>query len=1545
MSATVETSIFEAPRVSRAPTSFAQQRLWFLDQYEPNTALYNIAMAWRIIGDIDHAVLKKSINEIVRRHEVLRTNFALDGQAPVQIIAERREIHLAMLDLSAAPDAESRMLQHVEHEAEMPFDLGHGPLLRAGLVRLGTREHVLLLTLHHIVSDGWSNSILLRELSMLFEAFSANRCTPLIELPVQYADFAIWQREWLREEELQKQLNYWRNALAGAPPALDLPTDRPRPTAVTHSGANLSVDLPAKLCDGLRALCLRSGTTTFMGLAAAFNVLLWRLSGQDDLCIGVPVANRHHAEIEGLIGFFVNTLVLRTKLTPTQSFDSVLEQIRSSMLDADAHQDLPFEKLVEELRPGRNTGRTPIFQVALVFNHASGEHLQFPGLAVQPLEIDARVAKFELTLGVTERAGRLSATFCYNTDLFDRSTVMRMAGYFITLLDAALANPQTRIDSLPLLDAAERRQLLHAWNDTEQAFSDQLCIHQLFERNVRAAPNAPAVIFEDQQLNYAQLNRCANQLAHGLCAQGVKPGDLVAICVERSLQMAIGVMGILKSGGAYVPFDPAWPEERKERLLRALDATVVVTTQQHLQQMRAVVGKVESVQRLFCLDGSPEIMEVQAGMQGSSNVQPCPVHWPLIEVEHYNNPDIAVSATDPAYVIFTSGSTGEPKGVMMSHQPVVNLIEWVNRHHQVTQRDRLLFVTSLCFDLSVYDLFGILAAGAVVDIAPENVLQDPHEFSRYLSDRPVTFWDSAPASLRFLTQFFGDQADSVAARTLRLVFLSGVWIPLDMPAQIGRLFPQAQVIALGGATEAAIWSNFHPIDAVAPHWRSIPYGKPIQNTRYYILDRRLEPVPIGVAGDLYIGGVCLASGYFGDPVLTAQKFLPDVHDERPDCRMYRTGDNARFFADGNIEFLGRSDQQVKIRGYRIELGEIESTLERHSAVRAAVVTAHRNGSDDQRLVAYVVGAHATAPSASDLRAYLKLTLPDYFLPSAYVFLDALPLNSSGKVDRRKLPEPDTARADLGRVYVAPRTPIEALLADIWGEVLKLDRVSIHDNFFELGGYSMSIVQVAFLLRERHGSTLTVRDLFGARDLEELAQRIAQCGSGLTDVSMGRGAPRPTSAAMSVSRGPQSYLASHRVADEVLWCHKHSGLTRAWFQYQFTIHSHRDWRLEEIRAALRAVVDRHPVLTTRFSLEGEAVWMHEGGFDDLEFSAIGAGADSLDAAREYLLKAERTPFDRVRGPLTRFKWIPLRSGGSVLFAQIDHVLFDLQSQAILLSDFAAALRSNGRIEQGQHDAPAPLYSDYCRWHRSVLTDDRLAQLQGYWRKQFMAPMASPDALFGVPDSDSTLPKWQQNRRVFDSEQSAQINAVCSELGVTPLVFFMGVFRWWALHQRHVGVCDMETDVLGRLRYEVNRTIGFFSNNLLLRFVSHEGMTLREVIEDTSGVFADAMAHQELPFFVLKQIANPALDDRNYHWPIKFSQQTSLIDNSAQAAAVEEFRTVQLGIAGGGAHPLCIYLTGNPSGWIVDCAHDSTRVSRQTVAGLVQSWVEILSTFQS
>ena len=951
------------PRDGDLPLSFSQQRLWFLEQMEPGNPNLHIAMALHLAGPLHAAALGAALGEVVRRHETLRTTFDARGGRPVQGIgspAPAASFRLPVADLSGLPPERRReaALREMAAAAWSPFDLARGPLLRTVLLRLRPdgEEHALLLALHHIVSDGWSNEILFAELTVLYEAFRAGRPSPLPELAMQYADFASWQRDWLRSEVLDEQLAFWRTTLGAGGnrdfPVLDLPTDRPRPAVPTLRGARRPLRLPPELVAALRATGRERGATLFMVLLAAFQTFLHRTTGQAELLVGSPVANRTRVEIEKLIGMFFNLLAFRADLTGDPAFSALLARVREAALAAYLHQELPFEKLLEELQPERHLSRTPLFQVTLVLQNAPRAAVELPGLTLSPLDIGSPGANFDLNLQLTEGADGIMGWIEYRTDLFETPTVDRMAGHLRNLLAAVVADPGERLSRLSLISPEERFQLVHEWNDTQTeptrshpegepceregsgradlSFpqilwvaeaprrmtsgcrgSEGPTLHGLFAAQAARTPDAIAVVAADRSMTYAEIEHESALLARRLRARAVGPGVPVAVSLERNAEMVPALLGVLRAGGFYVPLDPAWPAARSAAILSSLGVT-------------------------HRLDGL-----LNAG-------------------DEADGPEI----TDPealAYVIFTSGSTGQPKGVMMQHRPVANLIDWVNRTFAVGPGDRLLFVTSLAFDLSVYDLFGTLAAGGTVRIASDAEARDPEALARVLCREQVTFWDSAPAMLGQVVPFLpaagGDRS------RLRLVFLSGDWIPLPLPGAMTDAFPGARVIALGGATEAAIWSNSYSVGALAPHWVSVPYGRPIANARYQVLDGILEPCPIGVPGDLWIGGGCLSAGYAGDPALTAAKYLPDPWADpwgEPGGRLYRTGDRARFLPDGNLEFLGRLDHQVKIRGVRIELGEIEAALLAHPAVRDAVVVALAGDvggvgpRGDKRLAAYVV---------------------------------------------------------------------------------------------------------------------------------------------------------------------------------------------------------------------------------------------------------------------------------------------------------------------------------------------------------------------------------------------------------------------------------------------------------------------------------------------------------------------------------------------------------------------------------------------------------------
>ena len=1041
--------------------SFAQQRLWFLDQLEPGSHAYNMPGAVRISGSLDQAALEKSLDEIVRRHETLRTSFTMNGGDPVQVVAAPAPLNLQVTDLRELPlsEREAQLDEILTCEAHEPFDLARGPLLRVGLVRSADDDHVLLVTMHHIVSDGWSLDLFLRELATLYQAYTEGAESPLPQLQIQYADFASWQRNWLKDEKLGSLLGYWVKQLQGAPPVLELPNDHPRPASRSYNGAKQSVMLPQSLTDELKRLSREQGVTLFMVLAAALKVVLYRYSGQQDIVIGTPSANRNQAEIEELIGFFVNTLVLRTDLSGSPTFRMLLGKIRETVIDACTHQDLPFEKLVEELQPERDASHTPLFQVMLVQQKQLMPELECAGVSFRPLEVDTTTAKFDLTLSFAEADQELRLTLEYSTDLFETATAKRMLGHLQTLLESAVVNPEQRISELPLLTNDEQQQLSD-WNDNTARDYPAECIHTMFEKQVDLTPDSVSIIFDKDRQTYRELNARANQIAHLLQSIGVGPESFVGIYIERTPQMLAGVLGVLKAGAAYVPIDHNYPLERVKLILEDCRVSALLTESSLLKNLP------EHEMPAIRLDRDLEALSAQSG----------------------ENPGINVQPDNLAYVIYTSGSTGKPKGVAITHQNVTTMLRWAQEVFGADQSSGLLVSTSICFDVSVFEMFFPLTIGAKSIIA-RNALELPQLAAR----DEVSLMSLAPSAMAELIR-----TEDVPA-TVKTINLGGEAVKPELPKQIYEQTGASRVFDLYGPTEDTVYSTFSLIPKETNGLISI--GRPIACSQVYMLDQHLQPVPVGVTAELYLGGAGLGRGYLRHPAMTAEKFIPNPFATKPGERLYRTGDLARYLPDGNIEYLGRMDHQVKIRGFRVELGEIEAALAEHPIVRDAVVLMREDTSEDKRIVAYIVLNQESSSPADELRRKLKEKLPSFMVPSIFIFLDAMPLNSNGKIDRMALPAPDHTRPDIEEAFAAPRTPIEEMMATIWSEILEIETVGIYDNFFSLGGHSLLATQVANRVRDTFNVDLPLRLFFETPTIADFAAYIAQSQMGEADDAM------------------------------------------------------------------------------------------------------------------------------------------------------------------------------------------------------------------------------------------------------------------------------------------------------------------------------------------------------------------------------------------------------------------------------------------------------------
>ncbi|SIT48141.1 Linear gramicidin synthase subunit B (Includes: ATP-dependent D-leucine adenylase; Leucine racemase (ATP-hydrolyzing); ATP-dependent alanine adenylase; ATP-dependent D-valine adenylase; Valine racemase (ATP-hydrolyzing)) (fragment) [Paraburkholderia piptadeniae] len=1058
--------ITAAGRSEPLPLSFAQQRLWFLAQMEGVSQAYHIPLAWRLTGELDAGALHRALDRLVARQEALRSTFdSVDGQPVQRIAAEDSVFDLREHDLRQHSDTEGALQRLAIEEAFTAFDLRAGPLIRGRLIRLADLEHLLLITMHHIVSDGWSMGVLSAELSALYAAFRNRQADPQPRLAIQYPDYAVWQRRWLTGEVLQAQRDYWQRTLAGAPAFLELPTDHRRPVQQDHAGASVALELDERLAAGLKALSQRHNVTLFMTLLAGWAALLARLSGQDDVVIGAPVANRGRVEVEPLIGCFVNSLALRVSLSGGAVVGELLQRVKVRVLEAQQHQDLPFEQVLEIVRPPRSPAHTPVFQVMFAWRNAGERGLDLAGLTVAPMSSPYSVAKFDLTLNLVEAGGRIVGTLEYATALFDRATAERHGGYLRSLLEAMVADDAGVVNQLPLLSETERHQLLVAWNATDADYPEDQCVHEVLEVQAAQSPDAIAVVHDDAQLTYAELNAKANRLAHHLKAVGVQPDSHVAICAERGLAMVVGLLAILKAGGAYVPLDPAYPADRLAHMLNDSAPVAVLTQPQAKVRLLAAFDRATAAAPLIDLDADTAL-------------------WANLPDSNLNCTDIGLTSKHLAYVMYTSGSTGQPKGVMIPHRAVGRLV-LNNGYADFQASDRVAFASNPAFDACTMEIWAPLLNGGCIVVIDQAILLDPELFKHCLGHQAIDV-------LWLTVAQFNQYAETLAEAFSRLRYLivGGDALNPRVIAQVLQRSPPQHLLNGYGPTETTTFAVTHEVREIPEGPKSIPIGRPISNTRIYILDRNGEPVPTGVAGEIHIGGAGVARGYLNRPELTAARFLADPFAGQPDARMYKSGDLGRYLPDGSIEFLGREDFQVKIRGFRIELGEIEARLSSYAGVREAVVLAREDDPGEKRLVGYYTSANGESIAVEALRAHLHAALPEYMVPAAYVRLDVLPLTPNGKLDLKALPAPDRA-AYAARGYEAPVGEVETRLARIWTELLKLDRVGRHDNFFELGGHSLVASRMVARVRSTFGVEIGVAALFAAPSIKEFAARVSR----------------------------------------------------------------------------------------------------------------------------------------------------------------------------------------------------------------------------------------------------------------------------------------------------------------------------------------------------------------------------------------------------------------------------------------------------------------------
>ncbi len=1500
-----------AGRIGRAPRdgaplplSFSQERLWFLDRLGAGASAYNVPAAVRLAGALDPSALQRTFAEVARRHEALRTTFGERDGVPFQVIAAELGVPLPVADLSALPAeaSERETLRLATEEAGRPFDLARGPLFRTLLFRLGAAEHVLTVTLHHIVSDGWSTGVLVREMAALYDAFAAGRPSPLPELPIQYADYAVWQRQRLQGEALEKELAFWRERLTGVPP-LELPTDRPRPAQASFRGGHRAVELAADALSGLNALCRESeGTTLYMVLLAGFETLLLRYSGQDDFAVGAPVANRGRSETEGLIGFFVNTLALRATLAGDLTFRGLLRRVKETTLAAFAHEDMPFDKLVEELQPDREPGRNPLFQVITTLQNQPRTELAMGGLELEGLGVETGTAKVDLTVAWAEADGRLYGSLEYSSALFDGATAERLARHFATLLGGAVADPDRTLWELPLLDAAERRQTLVDWNRTAAPFPREAAIHELFAAQAARHPGAVAVEFGDQRLTYGELDARANRLAHRLRRLGVGPEALVVLSIPRSLEMIEGMVGILKAGGAYLPLDPTLPRERLAFLVEESRPAAVVTLEAHLDALP------DFGERAVCLDRD------RAGLAA----------------EPADEPRSGVTADNLVYVLYTSGSTGRPKAVAVPHRGLVRLVVGAD-YARLDAGETFFQFAPLSFDPSTLEIFGALANGGRLAVAPAGPFSLA-ELGRIIRRHGVTtLWLTSGLFHQMIEEGLDD------LRGVRQLLSGG---DVLSPAHIRRALealPEVEIIDGYGPTENSCFTTCYRVDRDDPPAAYVPIGKPMANTTVYILDRELRPVPVGVPGELFTGGEGLARGYRGRPELTAERFVPSPlagEVDPPGARLYRTGDLSRWRPDGNVEFLGRMDSQVKIRGYRIEPGEVEAVLAGHPALAECAVVVRREDNGERRLVACYVAAAPVTPA--ELKEHLGLTLPAYMVPSAFLELPALPLTVSGKVDRRALSRLEAPAGDgPSETYAEPETPVERQIAAIWRDLLKHERIGLHDSFFDLGGHSLLATRVLSRLRETLNADLSLAVVFERPTLAGLAAAVEEAlGTPAGAALGGPGTEAPPA-------GPDLPLS---FSQERLWFLEQLQPGTSAYNVATPVRLRGAVDPGALAGALREVIRRHQVLRVTFGeREGQPVqWVSPSTAIPLpvvDLSALPAARREAEGARVTALEAQ-LPFDLARGPIVRALLTRLEPADQVLVLTLHHITSDGWSMGILVQELLALYQA------ALAGLPSPLpelprqYFDFARWQRHWLRGETLERLLAYWRQ----------ALAGAPEvlelpADRPRPPVRSFhghlfRFAFDEAVTRGLKTIARDTGTTLFMTLLaGLDVLLARYSRQADIA-VGSPIANRTRGEYEGLIGFFVNTLVLRVQAEGSLGFHELLGQVRRVTLGAYEHQDLPF---ERIVEELRPERSLSHSPLFQVVLALQNNEAPAFALPgltaELLPVGVAIA---KFDLTLFLSEDQQGGLAGVAEYAADLFEEpTVARLSQHLGNLLA----
>ncbi|MFY7822553.1 MAG: aeruginoside biosynthesis non-ribosomal peptide synthetase AerB [Planktothrix agardhii] len=1386
----LESVIIPVSRDEDLPLSFAQQRMWFLYQMDSQNPAYNECPAIRLTGNLNIDILEQSLNAIIQRHEILRTTFPMVEGKPIQKIAPSLKVNLLIVELKDLPI--EKVEEIVAQELQKPFDLTQSPLLRFTLFDLGYEDYILVPVIHHIIIDGWSKGILFKELSSFYQALLSNSTASLPKLPIQYADFAVWQRQWLQGEVLANQLNYWKKQLAAAPPLLELPTDKPRPPIPSFRGSSICFKIDSDVTEKLKSLSQKSGVTLFMTLLATLNTLLFRYSNQKDILVGTPTANRNRQEIEPLIGFFVNTLVMRNSLEGNLSFLELLQQVRNRVLEAYANQDVPFEQVVDGLQIERSLSYNPLFQVMFALQNTPLTALDIPGLRAKSMAVENVRVKFDLTLILeeieTEPGTYLEGYWEYNGDLFTVERITRLIGHFQTLLKGIVTNPQQKVGELPLLTDSEKQQILVEWNQTQVPYRDHQCIHQLFEEQVAKNPDAVAVIYEQESLTYQQLNQKANQLAHYLQSLGIKTEELVGICVERSPLMIIGLLGILKAGAAYLPLDPNYPSERLAYMLEDSAVSVLLTQKTLVHCLPNYQGQ------KFCLDKD----------------------WEIIDQNCQDNPINQITSQNLAYIIYTSGSTGQPKGVLIEHQSLLNLIFWHQNAFNITETDRATQLAGIAFDASVWEIWPYLTCGACLAIVPQYLLTSPNQLKQWLMDQKITVSFIPTPLAEILISL-----DWLSICSLRLMLTGGDKLS-DFPSTSIPFI----LVNNYGPTENTVVTTSQKITPNLSAEKAPAIGRPIANTQVYILDQYQQPVPIGIPGELYIGGSGLARGYLNRSELTDSKFIPNPFRIRqdnsevllPTDRLYKTGDLVRYGNDGQIEFVGRIDDQVKIRGFRIELGEIETVLNQHPQVKEAIIIAREDQPGVKRLCAYIIGHKKL--SISELRLFLQEKLPQYMIPSFLIILEAFPLTANGKIDRRALPQPALELEDEDVRNITPTTDTEKILIAIWQEILGLKKISINDNFFELGGDSILGIQIIAKANQA-GLEITPKQLFSHQTIAQLATvtEKAPVTQIIQDLVSGQVPLTPIQQWFFQQNLPEPDHFNQSVLLEV----------PAYLQPDL------------LKPAIAKLLYHHDALRLRF-LHKQGQWQQyhsddweSFGFEVMDLSPMSSGEQLTTMAE--ISEAQQRSLNLEKGPLISAIFFQLGDAGRLLII-IHHLVVDGVSWRIFLEDL---LTSYHQLETGKLLELPLKTSSFKNWAEEIQNYAQNPEHKSYldyWLKQDFPSIPHLPLDYQADTKSNTVAHAKTVSFTLGEEQTRLLlqdvpQAYNTQINDVLLTALVQAFAGWT------GFCDLVIDIEGHGRENVinslnlSRTIGWFTSIfpviLTLKNIDHPGECLKSVKE--------------------------------------------------------------------------------------------------------------------